>query len=77
MAGGAPLHPDLNPLDLHVLVERGAEIIVLVLILVSYEGKTNGESENCQQQATTTAGQAQITRQRMDRLQLEGFYTKI
>ena len=34
MTGGAPLHPDLNALDLHVLVERRSEIIVLVLVLV-------------------------------------------
>lgn len=34
VTGGAPLHPDLNALDLHVLVERRSEIIVLVLVLV-------------------------------------------
>lgn len=34
VTGGAPLHPDLNALDLHVLVERRSEIIVLVLVLI-------------------------------------------
>ncbi len=34
VTGGAPLHPNLNALDLHILVERRSEIIVLVLVLV-------------------------------------------
>lgn len=34
VTGGTPLHPDLNSLDLHVLVERRPEIIVLVLVLL-------------------------------------------
>lgn len=34
VTGGAPLHPDLDALDLHVLVERRSEIVVLVLVLI-------------------------------------------
>lgn len=34
VTGGAPLHPDLNALDLHVLVEWCPEIILLILVLV-------------------------------------------
>lgn len=37
MAGGAPLHPDLNALDLHVFVERRSEIIVLVLVFIRWQ----------------------------------------
>lgn len=37
MAGGAPLHPDLNALDLHVLVERCSEIIILVLVFIRWQ----------------------------------------
>lgn len=31
----APLHPDLDPPDLHGLVERGPEVILLILVLLS------------------------------------------
>lgn len=34
-AGRAPLHPDLDPPDLHRLVERSAEVVLLVLVLLS------------------------------------------
>lgn len=34
MARGAPLHPHLDALHVHVLVERSAELVVLVLVLV-------------------------------------------
>lgn len=44
MAGGAPFHPDLNALNLHVLVERRSEIIVLVFILVRCRG-THGYTQ--------------------------------
>lgn len=34
VTGGAPLHPNLNALDLHVLEERRSEVVVFVFILV-------------------------------------------
>ncbi len=34
MTGGTPLHPHLNTLDVHVLVQRSAELVVLVLVFV-------------------------------------------
>lgn len=33
-AGGAPLHPHLNPTDLHRLIERSTEIILLIFIFL-------------------------------------------
>lgn len=45
VTGGAPLHPDLNALDLHILVERRSEIIVLVLVLIRYGGGENRHSK--------------------------------
>ena len=44
MTGGTPLHPDLDALDLHILVERRPEIIVLVLVLVRCRGDTQKDS---------------------------------
>lgn len=34
VAGGAPLHADLDAPHIHVLVQRGAEVILLVLIFI-------------------------------------------
>lgn len=34
VAGGTPLHPYLDSFDLHVLVERRAEVVVFILIFV-------------------------------------------
>lgn len=43
VAGGAPLHPDLDAFDLHVLVERRAEVVVLVLVLVGWRREETAE----------------------------------
>lgn len=40
VAGGAPLHPHLDALHVHVLVERRPELVVLVLVVVGW--KTTG-----------------------------------
>lgn len=52
VAGGAPLHPYLDSFDLHVLVQRRAEVVVLILIFVcSWENSRVHESchaEVCQ-----------------------------
>ncbi len=45
VTGGAPLHPDLDALDLHVLVEWRSEIIVLVLVLVRCGGNTHTHTQ--------------------------------
>lgn len=37
MAGRAPLHPHLDALHVHVLVQRSAELIILVFILAGWE----------------------------------------
>lgn len=34
VAGGAPLHPYLDSFDLHVLVQRRAEVVVFILVFV-------------------------------------------
>lgn len=37
MAGGAPFHPHLDALHVHVLVERRPELLVLVLVVVGWK----------------------------------------
>lgn len=51
-AGRAPLHPHLDPSDLHRFIQRGAEVVLFVLVLLSsgedagvHEG---GHAEVCQ-----------------------------
>lgn len=42
MARSAPLHPDLDALYVHVLVQRSAELVVLVLVLVGWKTISEG-----------------------------------
>lgn len=37
VAGGAPFHADLDAPHVHILVQRGPEIILLILVLVRCE----------------------------------------
>lgn len=39
MAGGTPLHAHLDALHLHVLVQRGTEVVILVLVLIGCDGE--------------------------------------
>lgn len=34
VAGGTPLHTDLDAPHIHILVQRGPEVILLILILI-------------------------------------------
>lgn len=36
VAGGTPLHADLNAPHIHVLVQRGPEVVLLVLVLIRW-----------------------------------------
>lgn len=44
VTGGAPLHAHLDALHVHVLVERRAELVVLVFVLVRCGGKEEEDS---------------------------------
>lgn len=48
-AGRTPLHPDLDPPDLHRLVEGSTEVVLLVLVLLSCTDNT--QSSTCLTQA--------------------------
>lgn len=37
VAGGTPLHPQLDSLDRHVFIKGSADVIILIFIFVSYK----------------------------------------
>ena len=46
VTGGTPLHADLDALDLHVLVQRCPEVVVLVLVFVGCWGEQR-DGDDC------------------------------